>query len=85
MVTELPSVAKPDGENRVPRLGHVIGAYKSGVTRMARKTGSIGKNDTLRQTRFHDYIIRNDHELNDIRAYVLHNPAWWHADTFFAD
>lgn len=70
-------------KNRVPTLGHVIGAYKSGVTRMARKSGAIGKYDTLWQARFHDYIIRNERELNHIRNYVVHNPARWHEDTFF--
>ncbi|MEL6152046.1 MAG: transposase [Chloroflexota bacterium] len=72
-----------DGQKAVPTLGHVIGAYKSGVTRMARKSGAISKYDTLWQTRFHDHIIRNDRELNDIRSYVVNNPAQWREDTFF--
>lgn len=37
----------------------------------------------LWQHSYHDRIIRNESELNDIREYVQTNPARWEADTFY--
>jgi putative transposase len=64
-------------------LGTIIGSYKSGVTRIARRHGLIDQTIALWQSRYHDHIIRNDATLNNIRAYVAHNPALWESDTFY--
>lgn len=32
---------------------------------------------------FHDHIIRNERALNQIRQYILANPARWSADTYY--
>jgi hypothetical protein len=32
------------------------------------------------QSRFHDRIIRNEKELNNIRQYIDNNPAKWEFD-----
>jgi REP element-mobilizing transposase RayT len=74
--------AVPDTQKRVPTLGTVIGAYKSGVTRRIRET-SREPERRVWQGRYHDHIIRSEADLNRIREYVLNNPARWMADTFF--
>ncbi len=37
----------------------------------------------LWQRSFHDRIVRNDAELDRIRAYISNNPALWRQDTFY--
>jgi putative transposase len=63
-------------------LGRVINAYKGTVTAQIRQ-----KNDSeivVWQGRYHDHIIRNEADLNRIREYVMHNPALWTEDIFYA-
>jgi len=82
--TFLPSTdaQKPDTQKRVPTLGNVIGNYKAGVTRLARRY--MGDDCSIWQKRYHDHIIRNEESLNKIREYALYNPARWQDDTFYS-
>jgi REP element-mobilizing transposase RayT len=32
------------------------------------------------QRRFYDHVVRSEHALDKIRAYILNNPAQWHLD-----
>jgi putative transposase len=58
-------------------LGSVIRGYKSAVTTYARKNNiPFGW-----QSRFHDHIIRNEHEFQRIRNYILNNPRNWEMDS----
>lgn len=75
----LPSAISP---SKQPILGHVIGSYKAGVTRVARQQRLIKDNQLIWQERF---IIRNEEGLNHIRNYVLHNPKIWESDIFYGD
>jgi putative transposase len=34
----------------------------------------------LWQRNYYEYIIRNERELDDIRQYIVDNPAKWHED-----
>jgi putative transposase len=57
-------------------LHTIIGSYKSAVTKLIHAKGSaFGW-----QSRFHDHIIRNEKELNNIRQYIDNNPAKWELD-----
>ena len=59
-------------------LQAIIHAYKASVTRWCRKNGD----DIFRwQPRFYEHIIRNDCSLNNIRRYIINNPAKWSKDT----
>lgn len=69
-----------DSISKQRTLGHVMGSYKAGVTRLARLQGLIDEGYPLWQERFHDHIIRSEYELNRIQEYVLHNPALWAED-----
>ena len=61
-------------------LSAIMQAYKSSVTRWARKNDYI---DFAWQPRFHDHIVRNDRSMNRIRDYIIHNPLKWNSDCFF--
>jgi putative transposase len=73
--------AVPTGEKITKRssLGVVVGTYKAAVTRNARQKLQFMK--TIWQSRYYDHIIRNENSLNDIRNYIIHNPASWEKDT----
>jgi len=72
------------GQQRFPNQGKntvssIIGSYKSAVTKHAHRLGFQFE----WQTRFHDYIIRNDDEYQRINDYVESNPQNWELDKFF--
>ncbi len=62
-------------------LGSIIGQFKSKCTKRI-----WGFNDQFKwQGRFHDRIIRNEKELDNIRAYIHYNPLKWSDDEFYVD
>lgn len=64
------------GKNSV---SSIIGGYKSVVTKHANRLGiPFGW-----QTRFHDYIIRNDVEYQRINDYIENNIQNWSKDKFY--
>lgn len=72
-----------DNAGVVPTLGTVIGSYKSGVTRRIRVQLS-NPDLCVWQGRYYDHIIRDEQDLNRIRAYIALNPARWLEDFLFA-
>ncbi|SNS04496.1 hypothetical protein SAMN06295967_102221 [Belliella buryatensis] len=63
------------GKNTV---SSIVGSYKSAVTRHANRLGfEFGW-----QSRFHDHIIRNDAEYQQINDYIETNPIKWASDKF---
>jgi len=65
-------------------LGTIIGAYKSAVTRTINEVMGLTA-PIVWQKRYHDHIIRNEQDLNRIRAYIADNPARWMDDTLFTE
>lgn len=60
-------------------ISSIIGAYKSAVTRHARRLGfEFGW-----QASFHDHIIRTDQSYQTITNYIRENPSKWTQDKFF--
>lgn len=55
-------------------LSAIIRSYKSAVSYWCRENEH---SDFGWQPRFHDRIIRNERELNAIRAYIHNNPGNW--------
>lgn len=55
-------------------LSHIIGGFKSAVTKRIRE---IGFDEFCWQSRFYDRIIRNETELLNIRRYIEQNPLKW--------
>jgi REP element-mobilizing transposase RayT len=39
----------------------------------------------LWQPKYHDRVVRNDRELEQIRSYIVNNPANWQSDEHFTD
>lgn len=59
-------------------LGSVIRGLKSAVTKFANDNGiAFGW-----QSRYHDHIIRNQLEMNNIADYIQNNPLHWQSDCF---
>lgn len=57
-------------------LSSIINHYKGNVTKWCKRNGFY----FAWQSRFHDRIIRDDRELNDIRDYIHINPFKWSVD-----
>ena len=58
-------------------LSVIVRSYKSSVTRWCRQNG----NDIFQwQSRFYENIIRDEQSLNNIRRYIINNPAKWSED-----
>jgi REP element-mobilizing transposase RayT len=79
------------GESRIrPRgtadnsLGRIIQAFKSLTTR--EYAGGVSNHDwqpfeaRLWQRNYHDHIVRNERELDNIRQYIVNNPLGWAED-----
>ena len=63
-------------------LSVIIRSYKSSVTRWCRKNGD----DIFHwQSRFYEHIIRDEKSLNNIRRYIVDNPAKWTEDRNYVD
>ena len=55
-------------------VGAIIGQFKS---RSTKRVWQAGLRNFGWQPRFYDHIIRDDRSLDDIRQYVIDNPAMW--------
>ncbi len=72
---------EPDGARlQADSLGSIIGQIKSVCTKRIR---SLGEADFAWQPRFHDHIIRDQNELDRIRAYIIGNPGKWSEDRYY--
>ena len=54
---------------QVPPLHRVVGAFKAGLSRKARRP--------IWQRSFYDRVIRNEAELEAFRTYIIENPLSW--------
>ena len=66
-------------EHSNPLLSTFIGQLKSAVTRFAHQEGS----DFKWQPRYHDHVIRNTRDGNNIARYIENNVANWTKDCFY--
>ena len=63
--------------NHAPTIGKIVRVFK------AISAYEIHKNEILEfgwQRNYYERIIRNENELNQIRQYILDNPAEWDED-----
>jgi len=63
-------------------LGNIVREFKARCTYQVRKISS----DPLMaiwQRNYYEHIIRNDSSLEQIRAYIINNPANWKNDELF--
>jgi len=59
----------------------IIRSYKSSVTKHGNRLGY----EFAWQARFHDHIIHNAQEFENIRNYIADNPRNWKKDKFFGN
>ena len=60
-------------------LSRIVRWYKGRTTFEARKIHA----DFAWQTRFHDHIIRNETDYQNIAEYIVANPSRWLEDKFY--
>ncbi len=72
------------GSERAPRLGDVVGAFKSltmaSYIHGVKHSGWPPFHGRLWQRTYHEHVIRSERSLNRIRQYILDNPANWASD-----
>ena len=75
-----PTLEDPVGAS----LGEAVGAYKSLTTveyaRGVNASGWTPFDGRLWQRNYYEHIVRNEAALDDIRQYIIHNPAKWAED-----
>jgi putative transposase len=67
--------AVPGKNVRQRSLTTIIGNFKAAVSKQSNTTG-------LWQRSFYDRVVRDQNELDAIRAYILMNPERWAGDRF---
>ena len=74
-----------DQEISLPALGDIVGAFKSFTTveyiRGVKEAQWPPFEGKLWQRNYYEHIIRDEDALNDIRKYVVENPARWADDS----
>ena len=58
-------------------LGSIIGQFKFIVTKQIRK---MGLRNFKWQRNYYEHVIRDEHDLNKIREYIINNPITWGLD-----
>ncbi len=62
-------------------IGTIIGQFKSTVTKQINKLQNC-PNCPVWQRNYYERIIRNEKSLNNIREYIINNPANWISDKY---
>ena len=75
---EQPRGYRPDS------LGAIVSHYKAAVSRRA-WSGLMARNQRIWQRNYYDHIVRNEESLNEIRKYIMENPARWAEDSLYVD
>jgi hypothetical protein len=60
-------------------LSRIIGSYKTACTRMIK---SVCTAPFSWQSHFHDRIIRDEWERQNVESYILNNPSKWEEDVY---
>jgi putative transposase len=63
-----------------PTLGTIMRGFKSSCTKQINHYRQTS-NQPVWQRGYHDHIVRNEHDLNRIRQYIINNPLQWADDT----
>ena len=65
---------------RRPTLGQIVAYFKYRSTSEINALDQSAAIAKIWHRNYHDHIIRNRHELDRIRKYILNNAANWHLD-----
>lgn len=66
-------------------ISNVIGKYKAAVARNVGNAFMHSEKIKIRQTSFHDHIIRNENDYLRIWKYIDTNPIKWLEDCFYTE
>jgi REP element-mobilizing transposase RayT len=66
-------------DESLPSLSTVVGAFKTDASRRINSARGV-YGVPVWQRSFHDQIIRDDHHLDTVRAYINANPTNWPYD-----
>ena len=69
-------------QSSTPTIGNIICAHKSITTKLSNKKDNF-PGRVIWQRNYYDHIIRDEHELQRIREYIIYNPAKWKDDKYF--
>lgn len=58
-------------------LGTIVNSFKSRVSKAANRAEVVG---FAWQKGYYDHVVRNEHNLKEIREYIQNNPAQWELD-----
>lgn len=67
-------VEQPKNKQCIAPLMEMVGAFKSTSSKLIHRAGLV---DFAWQRSFHDRVVRNLVELENIRQYIKNNPAEW--------
>ena len=74
------SLTRQGGQMAAPTLAHVVGTFKTVAARaINRARDSVGQQ--VWQRNYYERIVRNERELDRIRAYIRSNPGMAHVHT----
>lgn len=76
-------INKRTGASPVPTISNIIGSFKSKTSieyLHYLKGNALNISGQIWQRSFYDHVIRNDKSLNNIREYIVNNPAQWDDD-----
>ena len=65
--------------NRAPTLGTIVAFFKYQTTKRINELHET-PGQKLWQRNYYERVIRNENELNDVRQYIVDNPAKWDTD-----
>ena len=65
-------------------LGAIIGQFKIAVTRQA-KSQHLHPQHKIWQRNYHEHIVRSEQSLNELRQYIMTNPARWREDSLYVE
>ncbi len=60
-------------------LGHIIGSFKSAVTKQIHDLG-INNQEKIWQRNYYEHIIHDERDYNEIYEYIQFNPINWSLD-----
>ena len=61
-------------QSPAPTIGNIICTYKSITTKLSNKNANF-PGRVIWQRNYYDHIIRDEHELQRIREYIIDNPC----------
>jgi len=73
-------VGRPFGKMASASLPAIVRSFKSAATRRINELRSTPSRPVW-QRNYHEHVIRNEIDLNEVREYIVHNHMKWDLDS----